>query len=120
MQIFVRVHAGHWICSKWDCVNHKWNKSYDQVLDELQWLTILQRHTIVGCCQAYKVINSLDCTDFHQYYRYVSHNSRCHTLALSCVQILIDILFFVNTPYVWNSLPSDIVNIDIITSFFQT
>ena len=120
MQIFVRVHAGHWICSKWDCVNHKWNKSYDQVLDELQWLTILQRHTIVGCCQAYKVINSLDCTDFHQYYRYVSHNSRCHTLALSCVQSRVNSYrysFFVNTLYVWNRRPSDIVNSLSLASF---
>ena len=82
----VQKRAGNWICSKWDSVNHKWNKSYDQVLDELQWSTILQRHTILGCCQTYNVINSLDCVDFHQYYRYVSCNSRCRTLALTCVQ----------------------------------
>ena len=116
----VQKRAGHWI---WDSVNHKQNKSYDQVLDELQWPTILQCHTILGCCQTYKLINSLDCVDFHQYYRYVSHNSRCHTLALSCVQSRVNSYrysFFVNTLYVWNRRPSDIVNSLSLASFKHT
>ena len=65
----------------------KGNKFYDQVLDEP---TILQHHTILGCCQTYKGINSLDCIDFHQCYRCVSRNSRCHTLALSHVQFRVN------------------------------
>ena len=49
----VQKRAAHWICSKWDNAKYKWNKSYGQALSELQWPTVLQRHTLLGCCQTF-------------------------------------------------------------------
>ena len=116
----VQKRAGHWICSKWDRTIHNWNKSYDQVRNELQWPSIAQRHTLLSCCQTYKVVNSLDCIDFSQYFSHVSRTSRHHALTLSCTHSRINSFrysFLVNAPDVWNSLPSDIVNSTTYNSF---
>ncbi len=72
----VQKRAAHWICSKWDPVSFRWNKSYDQALSELWWPTILQRHTILSCCQTYKIVKSLDCINFDHYFSYVLRTSK--------------------------------------------
>ena len=79
-----------------------------------------QRHTLLICCQMYKIIKSLDCIDFNLYFSYASHISRHHSLALSCIHSRVNSFrysFFVNTSFLWNSLSSDIVDCPSYTSF---
>ena len=68
----VQKKAAHWICSKWDKINHCWNKSYDQDLSELQWPTIRQRHDFLSICQIYKCLNNLDCIEFDSYFPFLT------------------------------------------------
>ena len=81
----VQKRAAHRTCSKWDRDLHKWSKSYAQALNELNWLSVHQRHTLLICCQMYKIIQSLDCIDCNLYFSYASRISRHHSLALSCI-----------------------------------
>ena len=116
----VQKRAAHWICSKWDRDLHKWSKSYAQAWNELHWPSVHQRHTLLICCQMYKIIKSLDCIDFNLYFSYASHISRHHSLALSCIHSRVNSFrysFLVNTPFLWNSLSSDIVDCPSYTSF---
>ena len=106
----VQKRAAHWICSRWDRQTHKWNKTYDEARKELHWPTISQRHTILSSCQTYKILHSLDCIQFNQYFRSNPRNSRPHQLI--CNHSRIDCYrysYFTNAPFVWNNLPSHIV-----------
>ena len=86
----VQKKAAHWICSKWDKINHCWSKSYDQDLSELQWPTIRQRHNFLSICQIYKCLNNLDCIEFDSYFR-LSHRPSCfHSFIPSCVSSRVD------------------------------
>ena len=81
----VQKRAAHWICSKWDRDLHKRNKSYAQARNELHWPSVHQHHTLLICCQIYKIIKYLDCIDFNLYFSYASRISRHHSLAISCI-----------------------------------
>ena len=116
----VQKRAAHWICSKWDRDLHKWSKSYAQARNELHWPSVHQCHTLLICCQMYKIIKSPDCIDFNLYFSYASRISRHHSLTLSCIHSRVNSFrysFFVNTPFLWNSFSSDIVDCPSYTSF---
>ena len=59
--------------------------SYAQARNELHWPSVHQRHTLLICCQIYKIIKYLDCIDFKLYFSYASRISRHHSLAISCI-----------------------------------
>ena len=117
----VQRRAAHWICSKWDKKNYCWTKTYDQARTELQWPTLTQRHAILSCCQTYKTLHSLDCIDFEKYFRLsTTHTRHHHQLTLFCEQPRIDSYrhsYFINAPYLWNSLPAGIVDSTSLQSF---
>ena len=116
----VQKRAAHWICSKWDKQEHRWTKTYDEALSQLQWPTVSQRHTFLACCQTYKIVHSLDCIDFNKYFSFNTNNTRHHQLALRCCQSRVNSFrfsFFINAPYVWNNLPSSTVSASSLASF---
>ena len=108
----VQRRATHWICSKWDPLNHCWSKSYDEELNELGWPTISQRHTLLVGSQVYKIVHSLDSIDCSRYF--VLRNGRTRSQnSIVCIQSRINSFrysFFVNSPFIWNSLPLEVTN----------
>ena len=117
----VQKRATHWICSKWNPSTYSWNKSYEQELHELQWLTVNQRHHFLSLCQVYKTVNRLDCIKFSDYFSYSTRSVRnCHSLQLSYTSSRINAFrysFFVNSPFLWNKLPSSVVCSTSLPSF---
>ena len=100
----------HWICSKWDPLMYSWSNSYVEELEQLSWHTVNQRHQFLSLCQIYKIVHSLDCIQFRDFFTYSltpSYNNQ--QLTLSCTTSRINAFrysFFVRSPFVWNKLPS--------------
>ena len=115
----VQKRAAHWICSKWDKKCHKWSKSYNQARNELHWLSVEDRHRFLVCCQIYKIMNSMDCINFNTYFVFTCRPTQSHNLILRCISSHINCYrfsFFVKAPFLWNSLPSHIVNAESFAS----
>ena len=109
----VQRRAAHWICSKWDRTNRKWSKTYEEARKELSWPSIRDRHIFLTFCQIFKIIHSLDCINFDSYLSYSSRPSRSHNQTFRCVPSRLNCYrfsFFINAPFLWNSLPPQIVS----------
>ena len=98
----------HWICSRWNLVTYSWSKSYEQELQEVEWLTIKERHNFLTLCQVYKVIKFMDCLNFKEYFTYNKRPARNnHYLLLQCVSSRINTYrfsFFINLQFLLNKL----------------
>ena len=78
-------------------------------------------YIIISYCQLYKNIHNLDCIAFNQYFCLSPLNhTRSHNLSILCKSSNIDAYrhsFFIRLPFLWNSLPSDVVNASSHRSF---
>lgn len=68
--------AARWICAKWDKVNYRWTKTYEECQSHLHWATVRQRHLLLSCCQAFKIINNVDCLRFDDYLHFSQSPTR--------------------------------------------
>ena len=79
----VQRSAARWIRAKWDKVNHRWSKTYEECRSCLSWTTVRQRHLLLSCCQAF---NHFDCLHFDDYFSFNSSPTRSHRLTLRCAR----------------------------------
>ena len=97
----------------WDKVRRCWSKTYEECRTQLRWSTVQQRHQLLSCCQTFKIIHKLDCLNFDDYLCFNQSSTRSHSLTLRCARSRINSFrysFFVNIPFLWNTIPYDIVN----------
>ena len=116
----VQKRAARWICAKWDRSTFCWSKSYEDCRRELKWQTLQQRRHMLSCCQVYKITKQLDCLDFDTYFKYRISVTRSHdgTLVIPSSRInAFRYSFFVNVPFLWNSLPAKVINCPSYSSF---
>ena len=76
---------------------------------ELNWKTVKARHRILMCCQVYKVLENLDCLGTEDFFKFNSTVTRASPTSLCLANARVNVYrysFFVNSPYLWNSLPS--------------
>ena len=102
----VQKRAARWICAKWDRATFKWNKSYEDCCNELNWVTLERRRDILTCCQVYKIVNNLDCIRFQCYFSFSNTITRSHSLSLVCNHSRINSFrysFFIHSAFLWNS-----------------
>lgn len=68
--LVVNLFTRHWICSKWNPHNHSWSKSYAKELKELHvgWQSISQKYKFLTLCLIYRIIHSLDCIQFRNFF----------------------------------------------------
>ena len=112
--------AARWICARWDRENYCWSKTYEECRSHLHWATVQQRHLMLACCQAFKIINKLDCLQFDNYLCFNTSSTRSHRLALRCGSSRVNAYrysFFINIPFLWNTLPFNIVNTTSYSAF---
>ena len=110
----------HCMSYKWDRATFKWNKSYEDCCNELNWVTLERRRDILTCCQVYKIVNNLDCIRFQHYFSFSKTITRSHSLSLVCNHSRINSFrysFFIRSAFLWNSLPSDLVQSISYNSF---
>ena len=109
------------VCAKWDKVSRCWSKTYEECRSQLSWPTVQQRHQLLSCCQTFKIIHvNLDCLNFNDYLCFNQSSTRSHSLTLRCTRSRINSLrysFFVNIPFLWNTIPYDIVNSTLYAAF---
>ena len=82
-----------------------WSKTYEECRSQLRWPTVQQRHQLLSGCQTFKIIHNLLCFN--------RSSTRSHSLTLRCTRSRINSFrysFFVNIPFLWNTIPYDIVN----------
>ena len=92
---------------------YTWDKSYPECCSELNWLTLETQRDMLTCCQVYKTINHLDCITFTRYFTFSGTHTRSHS-SLGCSHSRINAFrhsFFVRSPFLWNTLPFDIVSL---------
>ena len=113
--------AARWICCRWNKQTYKWSKTYSEVINHLGWKTLEDRRNIQICCQTYRIIHHLDCIPFDCYFSFVKHTAtRSHALSLFCKPSRINAFrysFSINAPFLWNTLPHDVMLSNSITSF---
>ena len=71
-------------------------------------------------CQAFKVIHNLNCLDFHEYLSFNESRTRSHRLSLRPTGSRINSFrysFFINIPFLWNTLPVDILDATSLSTF---
>ena len=117
----VQRRASRWITAKWLTDYNKWSKSYDQSKKELHWLSLEQRRTYLLLCEAYKIVNKQDSIEFAKYFTWnPCTDSRSHKLSIFCKHARTNIHrypFFINSIYLWNSLPLYVVESTSLFSF---
>ena len=112
----VQRRAARWVCgSRWSPVRKHWSKSSDVCLQELRWPTLSSRRHYLSVSMMYDILHgrydSLTITD------YCSFNTSCtraHNLTFVPPQSTINshrFSFFVNTVFLWNTLPLDILTL---------
>ena len=117
----VQKRAARWVCgSRWDRERYQWSKSYSDCCEELNWLTLENRRKLLSACQTYKIIHSLDCIPFSDYFKFKPPPLRSHTYSLLVSQSRVNAFrfsYFVHAPHLWNHLPHEIVNSLSLISF---
>ena len=111
----VQKRAAVWILNlKRDRSSFTWSKSYDQCRILLKWPTLEKRYDLLSCCQLYKIIHHLDCLDFNTYFSFKTTSTRSkHQFILSIPNSRVNCYrysFFIRVSFLWNSLPSNIVD----------
>ena len=117
----VQKRASRWVCAaRWDRNTFQWTKSYSDCRREIGWQTLAQRRDILSCCQIYKMVNHLDCLVFEDFLSFNSTVTRCHHFCINYIQSRVNTFrysFFVNAPFLWNTLPLDVVQSSSYYSF---
>ena len=117
----VQKRAARWIEAKWSTSDHCWNRSYVDCRHSLSWLTLENRRRLLTCCQTFKIFNHLDCINLNEHYTLSPCKmTRSHDQSLLCKQARVNCYrysFFINSCFLWNELPSEIVNCTSHTLF---
>ncbi len=74
--------SSSWVCSKWNPATFSWSNTYEDELLELNWVSVTKRHEALSLCQAYKIVNSLDCINLQTTLHYLTGP---HVTAVCCV-----------------------------------
>ena len=110
----VENRAARWIGAKWNSSTYQWSKSSELCRSELHWPTLETRRKVLSCCQTFKIIHHMNCIDFDKYFSFtLLSTTRSHSLSLQCKSSRVNAYrhsFFVNSPFIWNSLPFSVVS----------
>ena len=95
-----------------------WSTSYS--CHNFQWLTLHQWCLLLCQCQTFKIIHSIDCIKFSDYFAFESRTLRSHPYSLAIFQSCINAFrfsHFVNAPFIWNQLPPSILQSSSLYTF---
>ena len=112
----VQHRAARWVSgSRWNPSSYCWTKSTDDCLAELKWPSIHQCHVYFTICQMV-----LHHQNFTNHFQLSNTSTRSHPLTIRTVPSSINSYrysFFVNSPFLWNTIPYTILKIKQSSSF---
>ena len=111
----VQRRAARWASnSRWIPSSHCWSKSSDECIQALKWPTIQQRHNYFTICCIHDSLYHRNSLPFSEHFQLSQAPTRCHPLSLRPVTSSINSFrysFFVNSPFLWNTIPHTILRI---------
>ncbi len=117
----VQKRAARWaIGARWNRQLNCWSSPYSESCHDLQWLTLQQRHLLLCQCQTFKIVHGIDCINFSDSFAFKRRSLRSHSYSLSIPKSRINAFrfsYFVNAPFVWNQLPSPILESSSLFTF---
>ena len=116
----VQRRAACWIQSKYDPNVHKWTKSSDVCLKELRWPTLALRRQYYSILMLYSILHNLTPITFTRHFELNTLPTRSHPSTLISKASTINAYrysFFVDTPFLWNRIPYDIISTSSAMSF---
>ena len=110
----VQHRAARWIKSKYDSSLYRWTKSTDDCLEELKWPTLELRRQYQTIVMVYSILHKQTPIIFSHHFGFNTNSTRSHPLALKIRSSSINAFrysFYVNAPFVWNSIPYEILSL---------
>ena len=111
----VQKWAARWIDAKLLVHERKWNVTYTDSLSSLQWLSLANYRLFSTNCLTFRLLHNLYPVlsphiqpSTHRNHRLLCHPSRVSSFRYS---------YFVNAPFLWNDLPTDITSTVSFTTF---
>ena len=117
----VQRHAARWVCgSRWNSTSHMWSKSSDSCINELQWSSLHIRRSYSSICLTHDILRNRVSIPFSKHFQFSSSVTRTHPLTLSIPSSSINpyrFSFFVNTPFLWNTISDYILQLSNRAAF---
>ena len=111
----IQRRAARWVCgSRWNSATRNWTKSSDSCLHQLKWPTLHSRRSFSSISLAHDILHNRISIPFNKYFQFSFTNTRSHPQSLSIPSLTINSYrhsFFVNTPFLWNSIPHSILQL---------
>ena len=119
----VQNRAARWIKSFWDAAAQKWSKSSSVCISELGWPSLKTRRSYISIWTLYSIYHKRTAINFSRYFHFNTLATRSHALTLNLASSTINAFrhsFFVTTPFLWNSIPFEILSQRTAGSFKTT
>ena len=111
----IQQRAARWVCgSRWNPDTRSWSKSSASCLQELKWPSLQSRRSYFSVSLVHDIIHQRISIPFNKHFQFSTTNTRSHPLSLCIPSTTINPYrhsFFVNTPFVWNSIPYHILQL---------
>ena len=107
----IQRRAARWVCgSRWNPQTHQWSKSSTSCQQELKWPSLQTRRKYFAIAQAHDILHKRVSLPFP--FKFSNSCTRSHhlSLATSCI-FNYCFSFFINIPFLWNSIPLEILQI---------
>jgi len=107
--------VGQLACSQWNPDLKSWTKSSADCMSSLKWPTLETRCIYLCVAILYDILHKrYSSLCFDSYYKFKSSCTRQHSLCFVPLQATINAYrysFFVNTPFIWNSVLHSILQL---------
>ena len=109
----VQRRAARWIKSRYDSTLYRWSKNSDDYLKELKWPTLASQQQYQSVIMVHSIMHKQTPINSCHHFNLNTNSTRSHPLTLQtrCSFIYAAAFrysFYVNTPFVWNSIPYEI------------
>ena len=117
----IQRRAARWVCgSRWNPHTHNWTKSSASCLQNLNWPSLHTRRSYFAITQVHDILHKKVSIPFDSHFKFRDNNTRSHPLSLVASSSSINAYrysFFINSPFLWNSIPFEILQIAKSVSF---
>ena len=111
----VQRRAARWVCgSRWNATRKCWSRTSDSCLDQLKWPTLHNRQKYFTICQLHDIFNNYSIIPFKEHFSMSNRHSCSNTFLIDTSISTINpyrYSFFINAPFLWNSIPARILQI---------
>ena len=111
----VQRRAARWVCgSRWNASRQCWSRTSDSCLDQLKWPSLHSRQKYFTICQLHSIFNNYSAISFKEYFSMTNRHSCSNAFLIDTPISTINPFrysFFINSPFLWNSVPARILQI---------